>query len=74
MNSTTPSGSSDAGADGDNRQQNPVRGHGRAAAGAQLAAAAGLTPEVARSLSLEQVVVMKFDRDESPSDRQSAGY
>lgn len=65
---------SNAGAGGDDRQGPAARGHGRGAAGVQLAAAAGLTPEVARSLSLEQVVMIKFDRDESASDRRAAGF
>ncbi len=58
-----------AGADGDDRQGTAARGQGPAAAGAQLAAAAGLSPEVARSLGFEQVVMIKFDRDASSSDR-----
>lgn len=58
-----------AGADGDDRQGTPARGRGPAAVGAQLAAAAGLTPEVARSLGFEQVVMIKFDRDASSADR-----
>jgi hypothetical protein len=58
-----------AGADGDDLQAIGVQRRGQATAGAQLAAAAGLSPEVARSLGFEQVVMIKFDRDASSSDR-----